>query len=61
MVEYWIGISGNPVDGFEYLGPWNDKELAVDCMDWVTGDWWVARVNSSRGQALVCDDCKDEF
>jgi hypothetical protein len=43
-----IAIVGNPVEGFDYYGPFDDMGTAVEwCEDMiVTGDWWVSLVES---------------
>ena len=39
----WIAIQGDPVDGFDYYGPFKSTE---DANDWASSnlqpDWWVA-------------------
>ena len=41
-----IIITGNPVDGFTYTGPFPDRESAIDAATWgvveTEADWWVA-------------------
>lgn len=41
-------ITGNPVDGFEYIGPFDDTETAVEwCQDMFDDeDWWVTELTS---------------
>lgn len=38
-----ILITGNPVDGFEYFGPFKTGEEAITYgEDWLSSDWWIA-------------------
>jgi hypothetical protein len=42
----YIIVTGNPVNGFGYIGPFVDRDDAVrysDCL--MDLDWWVAEVN----------------
>lgn len=42
-----IVIIGNPIDGFEYYGPFDTHQQAADWgEDLVSGDWWVTIVES---------------
>lgn len=34
-------IKGNPVDGFSCVGPFADRDAAVEYGDTVDTDWWV--------------------
>jgi hypothetical protein len=42
-----IIVAGNPVDGFEFYGPFESEE---DAAAWAEhgqpGDWWIARVHT---------------
>jgi hypothetical protein len=43
-----IVIYGNPVDGFHYIGPFDEPETAIEwAQEGVTAesDWWVADLN----------------
>lgn len=44
-----ILITGNPVDGFQYHGPFDSTE---DAADWASrtqdADWWVAPVQHAE-------------
>lgn len=48
----WIIITGNPVDGFEYHGPFDTNESACEFgngdehMTDHGGDWWVAEIQA---------------
>lgn len=44
--EQYVLVTGNPGDGFEYFGPFNDAEAAGDYgRDVVRADyWWVSRM-----------------
>lgn len=36
-------ITGNPVDGLTFVGPFADDQTAQEYGDrWCAGDWWVA-------------------
>lgn len=38
----YIVITGNPVDGCEYFGPFKTHEKATDYAErYLDGDWWV--------------------
>lgn len=40
----YIVIVGNPVDGFSYYGPFEDRETAIKYAERNfrnSGDWWV--------------------
>lgn len=39
-----IVVTGNPVDGFHYYGPFSDDEVDVGYFDF-EADWWVAKVS----------------
>lgn len=46
-----IVITGNPVEGLFFYGPFNDEACAVE---WATRhhdgqDWWVTRLNPQEG------------
>lgn len=37
-----IVLTGNPVEGFDIYGPFDDTETAVEwSMDNIESDWWV--------------------
>ena len=39
----FILVTGNPVDGLSFFGPFNDPEEAHEFAEGCgTGDWWVA-------------------
>jgi hypothetical protein len=45
-MEKFILITGNPVQGFQYLGPFDTHTDAENAGDHLTGgDWWVATLN----------------
>lgn len=49
----WILISGNPVDGFSYYGPFLSSESAINFGDRIfDGDWWIVAVEkpSEKGE-----------
>ena len=40
-------ITGNPVQGFDFFGPFDDPQQAVDwAADLIEADWWVAELTS---------------
>jgi hypothetical protein len=42
----YIIVTGNPVDGFGYIGPFVDRDDAVRYSDCLSDlDWWIAEVN----------------
>lgn len=46
----FAGITGNPIDGFAMLGPFDDSEAANDIMEEENDDshmaeWWVAELH----------------
>ncbi len=44
MATDFILIKGNPVDGFEFVGPFPSNEDAMEHGDSVKTDWWVAEL-----------------
>lgn len=50
-----ILITGNPVDGLQFKGPYPDASTAVDAGDDVDGEWWVGHLEPTDhpvGEAL---------
>lgn len=49
MEEKSIIISGNPVDGFAYFGPFDDDVSAIDWADQqrLPEAWWMASLTST--------------
>lgn len=41
-------IAGNPLDGFEYVGPFRDPEAATRWAEWGRGSesWWMAQLTT---------------
>lgn len=37
-----IVVQGNPVDGFNFVGPFDDDDEAIQAAENEGGDWWVA-------------------
>lgn len=38
-------IQGNPVDGFQYIGPFSNRDEAIEAGEELkTGDWWIAEI-----------------
>jgi hypothetical protein len=48
----FIVVSGNPVDGVTFFGPFSDAEVAddwaVDYLNNTGGDWWVSSVKPTH-------------
>jgi hypothetical protein len=42
--EQFILVTGNPVDGFNYTGPFPTSEAAMREGEGADGDWWIARL-----------------
>jgi hypothetical protein len=43
----YIIIKGDPVDGFEYIGPFDNSEAAEDFMDTISNDaTWSIKLQS---------------
>lgn len=42
-------VQGNPVDGFIFIGPFPDKDAAIEWCEEVAiePDWWIAECKSS--------------
>jgi len=42
-----IIITGNPVEGFSYVGPFTTGEDAMQHgAEWLSTDWWIARLTA---------------
>lgn len=45
----YIVVSGNPIDGFHFRGPFDDED---DAREWAEqhckGDWWVAPLTEAQ-------------
>lgn len=49
MTELYIIIIGNPVEGFEYLGPFKTRGDAIEFGEGLSnigGDYWIASLQS---------------
>ena len=45
-----IVITGNPVDGFIFYGPFKSSEDAIDYGENdVFGEWWIAEIEEPEG------------
>lgn len=43
----YIIVTGNPVDGFKFVGPFDDKEKAIEVAEHhIIVDWWIADLTS---------------
>lgn len=42
----WIIVAGNPVDGFVFYGPYQERDDAVHDAEngHLNGDWWIAEL-----------------
>lgn len=49
-------ISGNPVDGFTFVGPFDDPQEAIDHASDCNyeGDWWVGDMTPAVEDGLAC-------
>ena len=44
-----IVVTGNPVDGFNYIGPFKTADDAIEWADAksdLEGDWWIAALEA---------------
>lgn len=48
-----VHLIGSPVDGLRLVGPWLNREQAVESGDTVTSDWWVMEVEPADVDDLV--------
>jgi hypothetical protein len=53
----YIIISGNPVDGFAYKGPYPDHQDALAAAEGRGGHWWIAPIQSAE----PCTDDHEEY
>lgn len=44
-----IIVSGNPVDGLSFEGPYDSHDEAVAAADEVSADWWIAPLTPPIG------------
>lgn len=49
MKETCIIISGNPVDGLNFFGPFDDIELAIEWAAERFDEWWSATLYAPSG------------
>ena len=43
----WIIVTGNPVDGFTFIGPYSDANEAANAASndhHINGDWWISKI-----------------
>jgi len=44
----WIVITGNPISGFDFVGPFSDPATAIDCAERDLSsseiDWWISKL-----------------
>ena len=50
MAEKYLVVYGNPVDGFKFIGPFDDNQDALRAGDDVGADWWIAKCDDKREQ-----------
>ena len=44
-MKLYIIITGNPVQGFTYQGPFTGRDVASDYGEYITDtDWWLAEL-----------------
>lgn len=50
MEDKYIVIDGNPVDGFDYTGPFESEEDAIHYAEFnLAGiDWWIAPLRATK-------------
>lgn len=41
-MNQYVLVEGNPVDGFTFVGPFDDVDEAVEYGEWGGGEFWVA-------------------
>ena len=41
MDSEWVVILGNPVDGFNIVGPFKNHMDAMTWAEAICGDWWI--------------------
>ena len=47
--DKWIIIMGNPVEGLNFIGPYDDAEQAASAGNndpHIDGDWWIAKIEA---------------
>lgn len=49
----WLLITGNPVDGFTYYGPYNSSEAAADAGEQTGADWWIIKPTEPKGDKVT--------
>lgn len=49
--DRWLIVTGNPADGMEFLGPFDDSEQANDYADTYLSerDWWIVPLTYPEG------------
>jgi hypothetical protein len=46
----YIIITGNPVMGFTFHGPFDDSNEAMDYADQVGDEWWVTQLTAPEAE-----------
>jgi hypothetical protein len=41
----FIVITGNPVNGFQAVGPFETRQEALECGEGLKEDWWIMEVH----------------
>lgn len=56
-----IIITGNPVDGFRYIGPFADDEMSSAVFNYFSddADWWVANIEPPFTECNFCSNKAD--
>lgn len=68
-MDKWIAITGNPVDGFSYYGPFENHEGAITFAEKSNfdGDWWIALLHnkpillSYRQIGYTAEECERDM
>jgi len=42
----WIIVTGNPIDGFSFHGPFSDRNDAIEWAEELDPDWWVVELDT---------------
>lgn len=54
-----IIVVGNPVDGFSFIGPFEDGEVAANWAEnYASSEWWLATLDSPVEGKSMTDDTR---
>ena len=46
-MKQWILVCGNPIDGFQFVGPFSDSDSATEYAEKEGhGEWWVCEMDA---------------